>query len=190
MVLYIDILASKQPLSCRPVEKLYDWIQTVLWLLRYNAKHTVCFLMHPCMKAYPPIFLEPLSTASAAFAPPLWSVLRIEVKEPLSEGKLGNKRRRREEKGSVWMANQNTIGRKRRRRTAGRLPVGNKSTDSLDFHRASILRHRRIVLESTIINHKGREMRCIIQSSPSSTVHRLKTPLCFSNSQGSGQSSK
>lgn len=42
-----------------------------------------------CVFAYPVVVLEVLSVAGAAFAPPLRGVLRIEVKEALSKGKLG-----------------------------------------------------------------------------------------------------
>lgn len=44
------------------------------------------------MSAYPAVFLESLSAAGATFASSLWSVLRIEVKESLSKGKLGKKK--------------------------------------------------------------------------------------------------
>lgn len=40
---------------------------------------------------YPVVFLELLSFVRAALIPPLRSILRIKVKEPLSEGKLGRK---------------------------------------------------------------------------------------------------
>lgn len=42
---------------------------------------------------YPCVFLELLSSVRAALIPPLWSILRIKVKEPFSEGKLIEKQR-------------------------------------------------------------------------------------------------
>lgn len=47
------------------------------------------------------------------------------------------------------------------------------------FSRGSILSHWRTVLRSTIINHKDRKMRYIIQSFPSSSALRFKTPYAF-----------
>lgn len=54
--------------------------------------------------AYPVVFLEPLSAVDAAFAPPFWRVLRIEVKEPLSERKL---RETAEAKDKAWSGDRN-----------------------------------------------------------------------------------
>lgn len=52
---------------------------------------TLCFSYSMC--THPVVFLEPLCTVVTALVPPLWSVLRIKVKEPLSKGKLGFKKK-------------------------------------------------------------------------------------------------
>lgn len=49
---------------------------------------------------HPGVFLKPLSEACAALTPPLRSVLRIEVKQPLSEGKLESKKGRQKERNN------------------------------------------------------------------------------------------
>lgn len=71
---------------------------TIVMQSERGAMHTVhmrtgniqcAFLrVHPRVYAYPAVLLELLSAAGASFATPLRSVLRIEVKEPLSKGKL------------------------------------------------------------------------------------------------------
>ena len=132
--------------------------------------------VRPRMYAYPAVLLELLSAAGASFATPLWSVLRIEVKEPLSKGKLmeGERKmdqeqeaemrtnRRSNQKVCEWQIQKkkSTINHRWRSRwEQGRWFPG--------FHWGSILRQWRTEQESTIINHKGRQMRCIIQSFPS-----------------------
>lgn len=71
--------------------------------------HCAPLTVHLCMHTYPVVFLEPLSVAGTAFAPPLCSVLRIKVKESLSKGKLGKKNKKRErgeERRGKWIRNR------------------------------------------------------------------------------------
>lgn len=61
------------------------------------------------MHSYPFVFLELLSPTGTAFAPPLRSILRVEVKEPFSEGKL--ERKEKKYKTGKWIRGRNTDGR-------------------------------------------------------------------------------
>lgn len=178
-----------------------------MWL----PKTRCAFLsVHLCMYTYPVVFLEPLFGAGTAFGPPLWSVLRIKVKEPLSKGKLDkNEKKQKMDQGQrqrwAWRQAQRQQSKvcelmASKKKKHNRWWLEEKSSRSFSrreqwhwfpsSHKESIFRHCKTVLKSTIINHQGRQMRCIIQSFPPSTVCRLKTPLCFSNSQGIGQSSE
>lgn len=106
----------------------------------------------PCspddVHTYPFVILELLSAVSAALIPPLWSVLRIKVKEPLSEGKLG---RKTEGGGSgaevmMWMRGKKSQRQMHKsqagfsKRMAGDSARWEQPCASPSFHRGSILR--------------------------------------------------
>lgn len=162
---------------------------TIVMQSERGAMHTVhmrtgniqcAFLrVHPRMYAYPAVLLELLSAAGASFATPLRSVLRIEVKEPLSKGKLmgGGSQRgkwirsKKQRWGQTDAAIRKCVSDKYKKSTINhrwrsRWEQGHWFPG---FHWGSILRQWRTEQESTIINHKGRQMRCIIQSFPSGT---------------------
>lgn len=126
---------------------------TIVMQSERGAMHTVhmrtgniqcAFLrVHPRVYAYPAVLLELLSAAGASFATPLWSVLRIEVKEPLSKGKLmGGEAREENGSGagsrdedkqmrqseSVWVTNIKKV-----QSIIDGGAGGNKGTDSLAF---------------------------------------------------------
>lgn len=127
---------------------------TIVMQSERGAMHTVhmrtgniqcAFLrVHPRVYAYPAVLLELLSAAGASFATPLRSVLRIEVKEPLSKGKLMGGGEAREENGSgarsrdedkqmrqsesVWVTNIKKV-----QSIIDGGAGGNKGTDSLAF---------------------------------------------------------
>lgn len=132
--------------------KTYDRHETI-FPCRINGVHGTCSrrntLCYPdSVHTYPFVFLELLSSVSDVLIPPLWSVLRIKVKEPLSEGKLGRKTEgvvEEQKKRWGWEA-RNHSGKGMKSRLAGEggqkaiCPGENNHADSLAFHRGSILR--------------------------------------------------
>lgn len=139
--------------------------------MAHAAGETHCY--PDSVHAYPFVFLELLSSVSAALIPSLWSILRIKVKEPLSKGKLGWKTEgggwEAEEKGrmrgkkSQWQRHEIQAGWWRR--TEDHLSRWEQSRWFPSFSPRIYFKERG-ALKSAVINHEGGQMRCIIQSFP------------------------
>lgn len=89
----MNLKSSLKALS-RSIHYIYDRYETLSlifsgWINEVHGSQGN-MLCSP-VDTYPVVFLELLSSVRAALIPPLWSILRIKVKEPLSEGKLGRK---------------------------------------------------------------------------------------------------